>query len=1345
MKSTILFIFILLTQFCLGQNTDLIKKESMMLFNEGKIKEALSTLEQIKDKETLENTDINTWKKHFKNILDYKFSEKFVVNDSIKIVTVRTSLFTHCGIYNSNTKKYINAPIYDDIPNINPISKYFVIALNHQKGLIDLSGKTIIPSGNYDIIVNVYNKFITVVSNDGNAIKDFYDWDGKLVGHNLSFFQEVKPNYIITQNDFNKFQLLNTDTGQFVLENCDAIEDINRYRNPNPQEVFIKKENQSAIYNFVTNSFSAHNDFHKIIPQNENTNVFTDYQYENTKNNVVKEVSEKNRYIVVKKNTKFGVFDITQKKYYIEPIYDSITYCGNCLQNNVWRNLKYEYPIKEDYDDVSEAVVYIKNNLFGLKSVANKTITEAEYDEVEQKSTGLFLIKKQKLWGWIFIEKNKISTIKPQFDYVYLSYERKYDSIYKTYSETYLICCFKNKTKKFTLEGKEIPNAISNNEKGYSKKETVTTISSNRRLTTQKRPAKPDEGIFDDEDLFGLDDYMGNEIVKPIYKKIEPGPNSKDYFVIYNSGSGYDKVGVIDENGKIIIPINYGSIDSFDNNFYLVQEGYFFGLINKDGKEVVPIDNKEIKVFLDGLYIVKGQDDLCKVIDAQNKTIYVFPKFCNKIYSFEKIVTNKAEVFYSMYLGFREEYEEWSEHFLIRDNWSTRILEKYNIQKIYKNKLIQLESNKLIGFYDLNTQKLIEPKFKKIWYDYAHKLIYCKIDKYFDTIIDENLNITDSKDQISYIYKNVIFYEKDGKYGFFDKNNQKTKNTFQSIEIEHPIYSSNQKLYKYYDNKDNKKGGLIDENGKIIIKANRYDEIYDLPSSSGLVFSNRKFKKEELEQILICKNNSDKTTDKIDFVTLYGNKIASTTISKNNYSVDFISKNGIALLKASDETIFFNLIENKIISKVNSASVIIDVDGGFTILKNEASIVDPKKVLAQKYSTNGNLISTRIIERNQNTRNIEDWNFYLVQKKENKFGIIGVDEKNIIPFEYDTIIPSISPIYIAKKNNKFGMIDRDNNILLNFEYDTIDTEYLSEYVNKREGRYDKIDYEVKDIVKYAAKTSFNFIVSKDHKTGILGSNLKFILPLEYDSFRKERSLFGNIIARKGVRSMVYTSQGNFLFQVECDSLVECQNYYKIYKDNKQGILDQKGVGVFPMRYAKVEKTNFENLFILEKDSKKYVTNAKGEIISRSYDEINESKFYNHFEVKINNKVGLMNKKGTIVITELYDSMVQISGTYYMILSLNGKEGIVDMNSEKNEILPIKIPISYAKIKGIVNKKYIIVSNNSKEGVIDLNNKVLIPMIYDSVNYQESKNYFICNNNSLIINITPDNTIIKVED
>lgn len=36
------------------------------------------------------------------------------------------------------------------------------------------------------------------------------------------------------------------------------------------------------------------------------------------------------------------------------------------------------------------------------------------------------------------------------------------------------------------------------------------------------------------------------------------------------------------------------------------------------------------------------------------------------------------------------------------------------------------------------------------------------------------------------------------------------------------------------------------------------------------------------------------------------------------------------------------------------------------------------------------------------------------------------------------------------------------------------------------------------------------------------------------------------------------------------------------------------------------------------------------------------------------------------------------------------------------------------------------------------------MIYDSINYKEYENYFICSDNNLIRNVTPDNVIIKVD-
>lgn len=129
MKSSIVFFFLLITQFCLSQNTDLTRQEAITLFNNGKVTEALQTLEKITDPKVLEDTDINIWKKHCRQILNYKFREAASINDSIKIIYVKNTLLLHFGVYNTNTKKYIINPVYDDIPNKKDFPNYIILLL----------------------------------------------------------------------------------------------------------------------------------------------------------------------------------------------------------------------------------------------------------------------------------------------------------------------------------------------------------------------------------------------------------------------------------------------------------------------------------------------------------------------------------------------------------------------------------------------------------------------------------------------------------------------------------------------------------------------------------------------------------------------------------------------------------------------------------------------------------------------------------------------------------------------------------------------------------------------------------------------------------------------------------------------------------------------------------------------------------------------------------------------------------------------------------------------------------------------------------------------------------------
>lgn len=74
----------------------------------------------------------------------------------------------------------------------------------------------------------------------------------------------------------------------------------------------------------------------------------------------------------------------------------------------------------------------------------------------------------------------------------------------------------------------------------------------------------------------GIKDSLGNWIVKPIYVEIESLGNGD--FKVRNS----EKFGVIDSNGRIVVPMNYDRIHAtyiFSSRFYTVKLNNRFGVI----------------------------------------------------------------------------------------------------------------------------------------------------------------------------------------------------------------------------------------------------------------------------------------------------------------------------------------------------------------------------------------------------------------------------------------------------------------------------------------------------------------------------------------------------------------------------------------------------------------------------------------------------------------------------------------------------------------------------------------------------------------------------------------------
>lgn len=88
--------------------------------------------------------------------------------------------------------------------------------------------------------------------------------------------------------------------------------------------------------------------------------------------------------------------------------------------------------------------------------------------------------------------------------------------------------------------------------------------------------------------------------------------------------------------------------------------------------------------------------------------------------------------------------------------------------------------------------------------------------------------------------------------------------------------------------------------------------------------------------------------------------------------------------------------------------------------------------------------------------------------------------------------------------------------------------------------------------------------------------------------------------------------------------------------------------------------------------------------------------------------GLMNQKGELVTTKVYDTMDRVLD-YYVAVSSNGKHGYLNDNGQE------VVPLEYESAE-YVYEEYGIVSKNGKYGVINMDNQVVIDLKYDKLSY-----------------------------
>lgn len=404
-------------------------------------------------------------------------------------------------------------------------------------------------------------------------------------------------------------------------------------------------------------------------------------------------------------------------------------------------------------------------------------------------------------------------------------------------------------------------------------------------------------------------------------------------------------------------------------------------------------------------------------------------------------------------------------------------------------------------------------------------------------------------------------------------------------------------------------------------------------------------------------------------------------------------------------------------------------------------------------------------------------------QKSNKYGYIDIDQKIIIPFEYDQLSLFSNDLASAKKNGKFGFVNRKGLVVIPFQFEEesffrdnglalVKKNESYGFINKSGKEILPIIYQQANVTtadslvvvskngKWAVfsdqgKQKTNFIydeiifskigliyVRKNKQIGYLDFNLKEVIPFGKYTYGENFNQNKLAIVSKNNRFGVVNQYGKEIIKTEYDTLEHPERDYSesktfvARKNNYFILFDKKGKKVAD----KIKEYSFDRITIQNKNKSAYqIQNLSGQfgvigdngevLIPIIYDEINEFRGDSVTVVKSKNKFGLIKSNNEIIYPINNDWILRDRDLDFYIVKKNDKAGIINKN-----LLPV-LGFNYQDITPCHYnpKNLFIAKKKDKFGVIGLRGNIIIPFQYDElsnwVEYGPGSNYhFVTKNN-----------------
>ncbi|MFN8436515.1 MAG: WG repeat-containing protein [Cytophagales bacterium] len=335
-------------------------------------------------------------------------------------------------------------------------------------------------------------------------------------------------------------------------------------------------------------------------------------------------------------------------------------------------------------------------------------------------------------------------------------------------------------------------------------------------------------------------------------------------------------------------------------------------------------------------------------------------------------------------------------------------------------------------------------------------------------------------------------------------------------------------------------------------------------------------------------------------------------------------------------------------------------------------------------------------------------------KKGDKWGVVNCTGYLIINCEYEEIKDFSGDKIWAKKGNLWGLLSEKGQILVPHLYD--------------------------DVQKIGFENSVSWVRKGDLWGIIDESNSKTIVKNIYEDFTVASDQI-SIVKLKDSLGLIENYTGKLVIEPKITDMEKISNHCFAYKlNNKWGAVSHLGDKNIPCEYDKLSKWN-NGLILAQKSNKFKILNDKGKSISSTYDFIGPV-VNNRAICMYQNQFGYINEKATLVVKPNYVSATNFyfntaivkSKSGYQIINMSGKnltnesfefvrrdssKGYFWVKNQANNYLlntfGIKQNLDFDKLLVNSASEGILFYKNNKMGAFNiLNNKIILPVIYDSI-------------------------------